>query len=693
MKARKILLWSSATLIVLVAAAIGALSLVDAERFRPVVESQASAALGRPVSIAGDLDLQASLMPTLTATEVEVANPPGGSAEPMVRIGSLEIGLDALDLLLGKVDITRIVVADAQIDLEADRYGTGNWVLDRNAATAGALGSDVGVRVPFIERVELRDTTIGYARSDGSVFRLQVDQAAYETASFGDEIEVEIAFVTDGRQFQMDATLGSLALLNASGADWPVDLSISGGGSRISAVGTITDPIRFAGYDLNFEADMEQSAPLAGWLDQSLAALPAGSIKGNATGGRDEIRLSQVSAMLGGSDIGGDLVLAVSGERPSLTGTVSSRQLDLSALPAGDTDSSDDGESDPVVPVATLAMADIELHLTADELTVPGVAMSDVRGSVRLDDRQLKIDIEQARIFEGALVAVVTLDGRASPPTAAADFSINQFDAGALLRSLNWEGALVGFGDTSVTLAAVGATRSAMIASTGGSAAFEVGAGQLTVEHAGLLGRSILRILVPNAGSDTIAQNCAVGRFDVSEGVARSTALLIDGQQVTIAGQAAIDFGDDKIEMVLNPRAKGAEFAPLITPVRIHGDLNGPDVSVLKAEAVAETVEGLLLSVIDPFAIIVPVIDADSGTSNDNQCVAAIDDSTDAGSASADGTQAGGSTGTAEADGATDGAEDAAQDGGGVLDAVGRGIGNAFGSILGVDDPDPPAEE
>ena len=86
---------------------------------------------GGPVSIAGDLEFQASLIPTLTATDVAVANPPDGSPKPMVRIGSLEIGLDVLDLLLGEVDITRIVVADAKIDLETHDDGTGNWVPDR----------------------------------------------------------------------------------------------------------------------------------------------------------------------------------------------------------------------------------------------------------------------------------------------------------------------------------------------------------------------------------------------------------------------------------------------------------------------------------------------------------------------------------------------------------------------------------
>ena len=183
MKARRILLWSSATLIVLAAAAIGAFSLVDANRFRPAVEWQTSAILGRPVSIAGDLEFQASLIPTLTATEVAVANPPGGSQQPMVRIGSLEIGLDVLDLLLGEVDITRIVVAEAQIDLETDGDGTGNWELDRNAATSGALGPDAGVSIPFIEQLELRDATIGYVGVDGSVFRLEIDHAEFETAS------------------------------------------------------------------------------------------------------------------------------------------------------------------------------------------------------------------------------------------------------------------------------------------------------------------------------------------------------------------------------------------------------------------------------------------------------------------------------------------------------------------------------
>lgn len=699
---RRVLLWSFGTLLVLLAAAIGALFLVDLSQYRAVLETQASAALGRTVAIAGDLVIKTSLTPTFAAGRVTIANVPGGSREHMARIGQLEIGLELLPLLGGDVRITHVAMVEADIVLEIGGDGRGNWLSAPGGidVDVSEMAPDPDTQVPFIGLLELRDTVVSHTGIAGRTRRLDIAQARLATASEDDEIQIEIDGIIDGQLIHASATTGSLTTLLDGDEDWPVQMALSIGESRVSAVGTIADPATFARFSLAFDAEMASSEPIAVLLDRALPALPAISIDGSIAGDAGEVRLSQLSVTFGDSDIGGDLMLSFGGVRPVIAGELSARRLDLTEVLTRAVEPSADGAADPAIPVAALDAVDVDLRLRVDELVLPDLAISGIQSSVRLEDRRLDIAIEQARLYDGALTADLRLDGRVQPPTAALDVQAGRIDLGALLRDRQVSDAVTGHADAAVTLEAMGATRQAMIASADGRVTIDVGPGQISSTLAGLVGRSLVTALLPIGDADTVELQCAVGNFDVTDGVATSTALLVDSQRATIAGEGAIDFAGNRLDLVFNPRSKDPNLLALVAPVRVHGPLDRPEVSVLTGDLVVDTTAGLLLGMINPIAIIVPFVTA--GTGDENPCLAALNDDMTVESGSAPGRLIGGAVdavgGVAEGaagivGGVAGGVGDAAAGVGGALGDVGRGIGDALGGIFGGGgEPATPAE-
>lgn len=690
---RRILLWSAATLALLVVVAIGALFVVDLSRFGPTIEEQASAALGRDVAILGRLEVGRSLTPTLTASNVTLANIPGGSQEEMARIGRLEVGVDLLSLLGGTVRITHFVVVDADFILETGQDGAGNWVFAPEGAADEADGAEDGTptEIPFIGRVEFRNSTVSRLTRTGTTRRLDINHALLVTESDEAPVEITIDCVIDGLPVRVDATTGSLGAMAAGAADWPVDLALSIGDSRIAADGTIADPTTFASYRLDIDAELQSLEPFAVLLGDALPQLPPSRFVGTVVGDQDAVALTGLTVTLGESDLAGDIALSLAGARPALSGDLTAQRILMSDLRFGGPDDqtedaeataaeaeaadAESGDAEMSAPFAFLDAADIDLRLSVDELVLDGWSVSDARASLTLEDRRLEFDLREAVAFEGPLAANLTLDGGAEPAAAAVFLAADAFDMGALLRALAVSDAVDGRANAALTLEAQGNTVQALLASSDGRATLDMGAGTIDSALAGLVGRSALTALLPIGDSDTTPLQCAIAHFDVADGVATSTALLVDTEKATIAGEGAIDMGGNQMELVFSPRSKDANLLALVAPVRLHGPIDAPEVDVLTGDMVLNTATGLLLGAINPIAIVVPFVT--TGSDEDNACLAALNDQLEADRASAP---------ERIVDGAVDVVGGVAEGVGDAAVGVGEAIGDAIGGLFGGDD-------
>src|SRR5271157_5200688 len=100
--------------------------LIDVNSYRPKIESDASSALGRQVTV-GNLGLSL-LSGTVEADNVAVADDPAFSKSPFLTAKSLKIGVELMPLIFSKeLKITEIVLEQPQITLLRTANGTWNY--------------------------------------------------------------------------------------------------------------------------------------------------------------------------------------------------------------------------------------------------------------------------------------------------------------------------------------------------------------------------------------------------------------------------------------------------------------------------------------------------------------------------------------------------------------------------------------
>lgn len=108
--------------------------LIDANRFRPIMESGLSAALGREVKV-GNLRMTI-LFGGVTADDLSIADDPAFSRTPFLRAKSLQAGVDLAALIFSRrVAVTSVAIDQPQIWLLQSTAG--NW----NFSTLGAKSS------------------------------------------------------------------------------------------------------------------------------------------------------------------------------------------------------------------------------------------------------------------------------------------------------------------------------------------------------------------------------------------------------------------------------------------------------------------------------------------------------------------------------------------------------------------------
>ena len=90
---------------------------------RGTIERVAGQAIGRELKIAGAFELSISLTPTLTASDVTLANAPWGSEPFMVRAGRVKISIDLVSLWSRPLRIRDVTIDEVHVLLETSSQG------------------------------------------------------------------------------------------------------------------------------------------------------------------------------------------------------------------------------------------------------------------------------------------------------------------------------------------------------------------------------------------------------------------------------------------------------------------------------------------------------------------------------------------------------------------------------------------
>jgi len=379
---------------------------IDASRWRDWAAERASIALGRPVFLAGPLELSLGRMAELRVGAVRIHNPSGFTAREFLALADARVRIDLLDALSGELHLRSLEASTVRLSLERASDGRSNWDLERRDAAASSPGRiEVGQIALHGLAVDYRD-----ARS-ATHHALDLDELLVSGGS-----NETLHLTMRGRMgtqfpFALTAEGGPLRLIREAAEAWPFILDIEAPGARLHASGAVDaskGEARFA-----FGPDAAALAPAAAG-DESRAAAAT-------------------------NELAGQLRLAFGGARPRLSGALSIAALDLRPFYASRQDAPDDAP-DAVAQqgqmlLRDLVPLDIGLDLHIGEWRGLPVDVDDAKFDLRADVTGVRMPIS-ATLAGIPFSGRVDLDTAAPTPTLALRFAAQDVALDGLVRQM-----------------------------------------------------------------------------------------------------------------------------------------------------------------------------------------------------------------------------------------------------------------
>jgi uncharacterized protein involved in outer membrane biogenesis len=628
---------------VLVIAIIAAILLWNWDWFIPIVEARASAALGRRVTLA-HLHVRLGRDTVVTAEDVVIANPDHfPAAKPLARIGQLTVVASVMDYIHdGAIVLPSVAVDHAQIDAMAQPDGANNWTI-HPPAQAGAKTAPP----PRIGDVRITDGVAHIvdpaAKSD---FIADIGTRA-ATASEPAAIVITLKGSYAAQPISGRFVGGALLSLRDTRHPYPIDLHLANGMTKVSLVGTVENPLNFAGARLKLDFSGPNMADLFPLTGVPIPETPPFSLTGNLDYRDGRIRFDDFAGRVGASDLEGDVdATPRRGTRPVIDMTLRSRAVNLADLggfigaPAGNekdiagASAAQKQRMDAVktsktlfpstpINLPKLRAADVHLAYRAEHIENRATPFDKLR--VKMDIVDGKIDLHPLDfvVGNGNIESSITLaPGAHDLIHANADIKFQHIELARVMQAthsfkgngiIGGEARLDTDGNSMASMMGQGNGELKLVLVSAGNVS------ALLVDLAGLeFGNALLSALgIPNQAKI----DCFVTDLPMHDGIVDTKALLLDTDEARVMGKGTIDLRNQTLNYALTTRSKHFSIGSLPGPIDITGPIGDPSIrpgTEVVARAGAAAALGVLLT---PLGALLPTIQF--GVGKDNACTKA----------------------------------------------------------------------
>ena len=227
--------------------------LVDPNSFKPRIEAGVREATGREFALVGDIELKFFPWLALRTGEGRFGNPAGFGAAPMASWRSAQLGVRLFPLLAGDLEVDRIRLdgADVQLVLKAD--GTANW--------QGIVGEEPAnpaepTRRLIINGVDLRDSRVTFIdegtprRIVVSALNLSTDEIAPDQPFTDTKIAGQLhmdGFPAEGVPFELEVPKAALTQDYSSLEVGEFTVRLGGLEAEGNVAGTLGEPLALTG--------------------------------------------------------------------------------------------------------------------------------------------------------------------------------------------------------------------------------------------------------------------------------------------------------------------------------------------------------------------------------------------------------------------------------------------------------------
>jgi AsmA family protein len=309
---RRIVVIVAGLLVVLPIVGIGIfIATFDPNGWKPRIQNAVMRATGRELSLNGPVSVTWSLVPTIEARDVALANFDGGSRPQMVTAQSMEVEVALLPLLSNRLDIPRLALIKPDVLIETTQAGRGNWVFTRSATPTDTPRTAVAPGKPMdivVQSMTVDDGTLTWRNGitgqtvTGTLVSFELLEPS-ETSP----VTFQLVATYAGTQFDAKGETGSMARLSDAAAKtpWPVQLTVNSKVAALSVDAQSTTPLQPASYSGKASGQLADLAQIQPFVpDTRLPSVRQLSFSANvADSGPLLTRVSDFTLRAGPSDL------------------------------------------------------------------------------------------------------------------------------------------------------------------------------------------------------------------------------------------------------------------------------------------------------------------------------------------------------------------------------------------------------
>ncbi|MGE8406501.1 MAG: AsmA family protein [Pseudomonas sp.] len=627
----KIITWTLASLLLVLALLVIFIVTFDWNRARPFLNDKVSEALHRPFAINGNLSVHWRReveaggwrawvpWPHFTAEDLTLGNPDWLKDKQMVGLQQVDFRLSPLPLLAQRIVIPRIDLKLPTASLKRLADGRANWTFDfgpkddqaepsKWVLDIGAIGFDKG-QVAFDDqtlktRLEVQIDPLGkpVPFSDivgkASAEKLEKQVGKPQDYAFG----LKVKGTYKDQALTGEGKIGGLLALQDAAQPFPVQADVSIAKTRVVLAGTLTDPRNLGALDLRLRLSGSSLGNLYPLTGVTLPDTPPYQTDGRLLARLHEadgavFRYEGFNGRIGDSDIHGDLAFVSSQPRPKLSGKLVSNQLlfkDLAPLIGADSNAKQKARGgaakqpgDKVLPVeefrterwramdADVAFAGKRIVQTEE------LPFTDLDSHVLLEDGVLRLEPLSFGVAGGKLDMRVRLDGRTAPMQGRVQLSARNLKLKQLFPTFEPMKTSFGALNGDADLSGRGNSVAALLGSSNGDLKLLINDGAISRSLMEIAGLNVGNYVVGKLfGDNDVKINCAASDIGIKDGLASTRLFVFDTENAVIYIDGTANFATEQLDLKINPESKGVRLFSLRSPLYVRGSFAKPSAGV-----------------------------------------------------------------------------------------------------------------
>ncbi len=578
---------------------------------REIITEKISDHVHRKLTINGDVSIQWSLKPNIKIEYIQLENAAWSNEPSMLELAVLDVRVDLIELLKGKIILPEIVLTQPHIVLEKSSVGEANWELQTESDSSSRL------EFPIVERLRIEDGRLVYRDLSANTEFVTTFSTLKNQRDDEEATELHAQGKLNGSPLTIHLNSGPLVALREAKAPYPFFLALQTGKTSIEVNGTMTEPLQLKGVDLQFVMAGPNPEQLSQILGLPMPSLPPYQLKGDLTHYENTWKIKNLKGRVGDSDLAGNISVELNEKIPFIKANLISKKIDLDDLGPliGLTPGTGPGET------ASLAQKKEAIKQAASSLVFPKkpidfsklqnihadieLQSGRVESKLPIDNLHMHVIIHNGHLIvspldfgvaTGNIRSRLEFETRTSPVKSKIETKIRHVQLGEILRRFKIAEESVGLIGGQGIYWFRGNSVAEMLASADGGLLMLMTGGRLDgllVELAGLdIGEALVALFDKD---DNTEINCAFVDFPINRGIMNMATFVVDTQDTVFLGKGSIDLGKEQLDLIIDPHPKDLSLFSARAPLHIEGSFKEPTFTPGASAIVRGTVSLALL--------------------------------------------------------------------------------------------------